>query len=115
MGEPVGNMDYLEDAIKELMTQADYYGYELVFYEINSKLTMLLHDLGFDFIKNGEEGYVTLKDFSLSGKKKRGERALINKFEREGYTFEMIEPPFSKELIQELKQVSDSWLDGQLE
>lgn len=115
MGEPVGNMDYLKDAIKELMTQADYYGYELVFYEINSKLTMLLHDLGFDFIKNGEEGYVTLKDFSLSGKKKRGERALINKFEREGYTFEMIEPPFSKELIQELKQVSDSWLDGQLE
>ena len=26
MGEPVGNMDYLKDAIKELMTQADYYG-----------------------------------------------------------------------------------------
>lgn len=73
---------------------------------------MLLHDLGFDFIKNGEEGYVTLKDFSLSVRK-RWEG--IIKFEREGYTFEMIEPPFSKELIQELKQVSDSWLDGQLE
>lgn len=115
MGEPVGNQQYLNEAIKELVTLSDKYGYKLVFYEINSKLTMLLHEYGFDFIKTGEEGFVKLDEFTLTGKKKRAQRALMNKFEREGYTFEMLEPPFSAELMAELKKVSDSWLGNRVE
>ena len=103
MGEPVGNQRYLKDAVRELVSLSDKYGYQLVFYEINSKLTMILHEFGFDFIKTGEEGYVELDKFTLSGKKQRAQRALMNKFEREGYEFSMVEPPFSEELMAELK------------
>ena len=115
MGEPVGNQRYLKDAVRELVSLSDKYGYQLVFYEINSKLTMILHEFGFDFIKTGEEGYVELDKFTLSGKKQRAQRALMNKFEREGYEFSMVEPPFSEELMAELKEVSDSWLGSRNE
>ncbi|WP_290033577.1 bifunctional lysylphosphatidylglycerol flippase/synthetase MprF [Ligilactobacillus cholophilus] len=115
MGEPVGNQDYIQEAVHELVILSDRYGYQLVFYEINSELTMLLHEYGFDFIKTGEEGFVKLDEFTIKGKKHRAQRALMNKFDREGFIFSIVEPPFSNEFIAEMKEVSDSWLNGRME
>lgn len=115
MGEPVGNPAKVLAAIEELMHAADLVDCHLAFYEISAELTMQLHEIGFDFIKFGEEGYVRLADFTLTGKKRRAERALMNKFEREGYVFKILEPPFSTALLTELKAVSDDWLAGRVE
>lgn len=115
MGGPIGDQQYLRPALEQFMQEADVYGYRLVFYEISGPLTMLLHEYGFDFIKTGEEGYLTLADFTLTGKKRRAQRALMNKFEREGYVFSIENPPFSSEFMEQLREVSDSWLNGQVE
>ncbi|MBC1553795.1 bifunctional lysylphosphatidylglycerol flippase/synthetase MprF [Listeria booriae] len=115
MGEPVGDSDYLEEALEELMTYADRYGYRPVFYEVDVDMLAFLHDHGFDFMKIGEEGFVSLPEFTLTGKKRKGERALMNKFEREGYTFEIIHPSFDDRTIQRLRDISDDWLDGRTE
>lgn len=115
MGEPVGDKTYFQAAVQAFMDDADNYDYQLVFYEINEEFTMLLHEYGFDFIKTGEEGLVKLSDFTLQGKKRRAQRALMNKFEREGYDFSFITPPYSDAVMAELKQVSDSWLGKQNE
>ncbi|MBC1402699.1 bifunctional lysylphosphatidylglycerol flippase/synthetase MprF [Listeria booriae] len=115
MGEPVGDPDYLEEALEELMTYADRYGYRPVFYEVDVDMLAFLHDHGFDFMKIGEEGFVSLPEFTLTGKKRKGERALMNKFEREGYTFEIIHPSFDDRTIQRLRDISDDWLDGRTE
>ncbi|EUJ35491.1 lysylphosphatidylglycerol synthetase [Brochothrix campestris FSL F6-1037] len=42
-------------------------------------------------------------------------RAAINKVEREEFVFEMIQPPFTAELMAELKAVSDNWLGNRKE
>ncbi|GHP15206.1 phosphatidylglycerol lysyltransferase [Lentilactobacillus fungorum] len=115
MGEPVGNPEKVEAAINDFMVAADKNGLKLLFYEINQALTMGLHENGFDFIKTGEDGLVDLAQFTLSGKRHRGERALMHKFDREGYQFEIIKPPFSPELMQKLRQISDEWLAGKVE
>ncbi|WP_268912779.1 bifunctional lysylphosphatidylglycerol flippase/synthetase MprF [Lentilactobacillus sp. SPB1-3] len=115
MGEPVGNPEKFSVAIDYFMEQADKQGYKLVFYEINEDLTMLLHEKGFDFIKTGETGLVDVQNFTLAGKRHRGERALMNKFDRDNYSFEILQPPFSKEFIQRLREISDEWLDGKEE
>lgn len=115
MGEPVGNPDKVSAAIDQLMVEADRYGYKLLFYEINQELTMNLHEIGFDFIKTGEDGLVNLPEFTLSGKRHRGERALMNKFDREGYQFEIIKPPFDSATLANLKAISDEWLDNRPE
>ncbi|MBC2189725.1 bifunctional lysylphosphatidylglycerol flippase/synthetase MprF [Listeria booriae] len=115
MGEPVGDSDYLEEALEELMTYADRYGYRPVFYEVDVDMLAFLHDHGFDFMKIGEEGFVSLPEFTLTGKKRKGERALMNKFAREGYTFEIIHPSFDDRTIKRLRDISDDWLDGRTE
>ena len=115
MGEPFGNQTVLQAALEQLLDDADSDGCSLVFYEINETLTMRLHEMGFDFIKTGEEGHVKLADFSLAGKRLRGERALMNKFARDQYEFAVLQPPFSAEVMAELRAVSDSWLAGETE
>lgn len=115
MGEPVGNKGKMVTAIDHFMAEADKQDYKLLFYEINQDLTMRLHESGFDFIKTGEDGLVNLNEFTLSGKRHRGERALMNKFNREGYQFELLQPPFDQGLIGKLKVISDEWLDNRPE
>jgi phosphatidylglycerol lysyltransferase len=115
MGEPIGNQDYLAPALQAFMHDANQAGLRPVFYEISESLTLRLHEMGFDFIKVGEEGHVDLATFSLVGKAHRGERALINKFKREGYQFALIQPPLSDAQFQELQAISDSWLHDETE
>ncbi len=115
MGEPVGDETQIPAAIADFMKQADDQDMSLVFYEINESLTMKLHEFGFDFMKFGEEGYVDVTTFTLAGTKRKGERALMHKFEREGYSVELLKPPFDDALLDVLQTVSDSWLDGRSE
>lgn len=115
MGDPVGNTAENRAALRQLITEADLYNYQLVFYEVSGQFTMLLHEFGFDFIKTGETGLVRLADFTLAGKRQRSQRALMHKFDREGFKFSVIEPPFDEEFIQEIKAVSDNWLGKQIE
>ena len=115
MGEPVGDETQIPAAIADFMKQADDQDMSLVFYEINESLTMKLHEFGFDFMKFGEEGYVDVTTFTLAGTKRKGERALMHKFEREGYSVELLKPPFDDALLDDLQTVSVSWLDGRSE
>lgn len=115
MGDPVGNQAKKNVAIRQFLREADCYGYQLVFYEVNRDTTMDLHEYGFDFMKTGEDGWVKLADFTLAGKKQRSQRALMHKFDREGYTFEIVQPPFTDELMKELKAISDDWLGKEVE
>ncbi|EPC55680.1 lysyl-tRNA synthetase [Lacticaseibacillus paracasei subsp. paracasei CNCM I-4270] len=115
MGEPVGDETQIPAAIADFMKQADDQDMSLVFYEINESLTMKLHEFGFDFMKFGEEGYVDVTTFTLAGTKRKGERALMHKFEREGYSVELLKSPFDDALLDDLQTVSDSWLDGRSE
>lgn len=115
MGDPVGDRQSWRPALRQFVREADKYGYQLVFYEVSSDMTMLLHEFGFDFIKTGETGLVKLADFTLAGKKQRSQRALMHKFDREGYSFSIEKPPFSEEQLKEMKQVSDSWLGNEVE
>ncbi|MFD2443944.1 phosphatidylglycerol lysyltransferase domain-containing protein [Bacillus sp. CGMCC 1.16607] len=115
LGDPVGEKGAIFKSIEELKESVDRFGYTPIYYQVSQKMLPYLHENGYDFIKLGEEGYVDLKEFSLSGKKMKGLRAGKNKLEREGYRFEIIHPPFSNELLTQLKYISDHWLGGRAE
>lgn len=115
LGNPAGNKLEFISAIDEFYNLADRYGYTPIFYQIDQKMIPTLHQYGYQFMKLGEEGIVDLTNFSIAGKKTRGLRAGYNKIAKAGYTFEVVKPKFSEELIEELKEVSEEWLDGKKE
>lgn len=115
MGDPSGKATDFEAATEELIEQADRYNYLPVFYENSEEMVMILHEFGYDFIKFGERAHVFLPDFTMSGKKMKGQRASFNKVLKEGYQFDVLKPPFSTETMQNLRSISDEWLDGRKE
>ncbi|MCL6574317.1 MAG: phosphatidylglycerol lysyltransferase domain-containing protein, partial [Bacillus sp. (in: Bacteria)] len=74
-----------------------------------------LHGHGFDFFKLGEVAFIDLKTLSLSENKMRGLSELRNKFLRDNFTFQIIEPPYSNEVMTELRGISNEWLQGSIE
>ena len=110
LGEPIGNQDFLEEAITEFRKFADRYAMVPVLYEISDKYFSIYHDYGYDFLKLGEEAIIDLKEFNLIGKKKKDLRLAKNKVVSGELQFEIVSPPFDEKFFEELKVVSDEWL-----
>ena len=115
LGDPIGEKQEFSNAIEEFQEKADLHGYTPVFYQVSDEMLPYLHGHGFAFFKLGEEAFVDLKNFSLTGNGMKGLRALKNKFNRENYCFELLKPPFTETVLEELKETSDEWLQGRKE
>lgn len=115
MGDPSGKKTDFRAAIKRFSEEMDQWGYQPLFYEVSEDVTMLMHEFGYEFIKIGEEAWVNLVDFTLTGKKMKAERAEMNKFARDNYAFKVIEPPFTDDFMKQLKVISDEWLGSRKE
>ena len=115
MGDPIGLKEYFPKAINEFIKEAESKNLIPLFYEIGQELTLLLHELGYEFMKFGETAKVNLTEFGLVGKSGRKFRAVMNRGENSGYSFKIMSPPFSKEFMNELENISNDWLSGREE
>lgn len=110
MGEPFGNRAYLDEALTDFIDRSFIKSLNPVFYEVGEKFTLNLHDYGFDFMKFGENALIDLGEFSLAGRKKSSLRNILNRFEKDGYKFEILDPPYDDRLLDRLEIISDKWL-----
>lgn len=115
MGEPVGSAQHISKALKLFITCATRANLEILFYEIGQTTTFLLHEHGYEFMKFGEFAKVDLSHFTTEGKQGRRFRVVLNKLEKKGYQFEMKEPPYDQEFLDQLAIISDKWLNGRQE
>lgn len=115
MSDPLAQPGYLEKALSQFLADAEVANVAVIFYEVNQETTLLLHEYGYGFMKFGETAQVPLEKFTIEGKHGKKFRTVVNKLENKGYQFEVLQPPFDKELLNDLKEISDSWLDGRQE
>lgn len=115
LGDPIGNTASFQSLLADFYSYAEKLGYDVIFYQVSDRFMPLYHNFGNQFFKLGEEAIIDLTQFTTSGKKRRGFRATLNKFNDLNIKFDIIEPPFSKAFIEELRKVSDKWLDGRTE
>ena len=115
LGPPIGNKDNLSNAIDEFYNMADSYGYTPVFCAIDNATIPHLHAIGYHFIKVGDDSSVDLENFTLEGRKMKSVRNAMSRVEKEGYSFEILNPPFSNSFLNELKDISDKWLGNRRE
>lgn len=115
MGEPFGDRAYLDEALSDFIDRSFIKSLNPVFYEVGEKFTLNLHDYGFDFMKFGENALIDLSEFSLAGRKKSSLRNILNRFEKDGYKFEILDPPYNDGLLDRLEIISDKWLKGREE
>ncbi|MGN7762227.1 bifunctional lysylphosphatidylglycerol flippase/synthetase MprF [Paenibacillus sp. 22594] len=115
LGDPLGPLDLINDGISEFRQAADLYGLAVVFYQATPAFLPVYHEQGYRFFKLGEEATVPLANFTLRGKKNSDLRSVRSRFEREGYVFEVADSPHSEALLDELRRISEEWLNGRKE
>ncbi|GAA3400055.1 bifunctional lysylphosphatidylglycerol flippase/synthetase MprF [Paenibacillus hodogayensis] len=115
LGDPIGPPERAGEAIREFKQFADRYALHVVFYQASPKLLSVYHEHGYRFFKLGEEALVPLNTFTLTGKSNAALRSVKNRFVRDGFRFEVVEPPHGEALMAQLKEISDRWLDGRKE
>ncbi len=110
MGDPIGPSSEHKDLIWRFREMSDQYDGRPAFYQINEDNIPIYADLGLTLLKLGEEGIVSLKEFTIPDGKKDELRRVLHKFEKLQYTFEIVPQTQIPLLIKEFKTVSDAWL-----
>ncbi|MFC5473746.1 bifunctional lysylphosphatidylglycerol flippase/synthetase MprF [Paraherbaspirillum soli] len=113
LSDPVGDPREWSELIWRFIEMADGHGGRPAFYKVRPQSLPLYLDAGLRVYKLGEEAHVPLEDFSLEGPRRAKLRHGVNRAEREGLSFELIEVAQVPALLGELKTVSDAWLNAQ--
>lgn len=112
VGDPVGPRQRWRDLVWGLRQLADRHGAGVAFYEVEAASLPLYLDLGLTAVKIGEEARVSLVDFSLGGAGRKGLRYAINRLDRDGCSFEVVDRDGAPAIIGQLEPVSRGWLAG---
>lgn len=110
LGGPIGAPASRPGAIAAFLATCAYDGWSPAFHQVDEAEAMLLRASGLQAVKIGEEAFIDLAAFTMSGKSMKATRNAISRAERDGITVEDIAPPLAPSLVSELAVVSDSWL-----
>jgi phosphatidylglycerol lysyltransferase len=110
LGDPLGDESEFKDLVAAFQQHCQLNGWAYAFNQARPQYLSLYESLGLKALKTGEEGIVAVQEFTLSGQAVKHLRATMNRFEREGFTAEVLSPPHSVELLERLKEISDAWL-----
>jgi phosphatidylglycerol lysyltransferase len=110
VGDPFGDRAHfpaLLGAFDELCRTNDWLP---AFLHTEPRHTELYKAAGFSLQKIGEEAVVDIKHFDEHVRGTKYFRQVRNKFTKQGYTTELLQPPFGADTMRRLKLVSDDWL-----
>ena len=110
LGDPIGDEKCFEAAIDEFVRLAEEHRMNVAIYELSAKYLATCADQGFTFVKIGEDAMLNLGTYSNVGNKGKIFRRMRNRMEEKGTHFELIEPPFTQEFLDEVRSVSDAWI-----
>lgn len=108
-GEPP-TADDEKDFLDALHRYADEEDLDLVFYQITPHWMSRLHDFGCTFFKLGEEAVMDVRAFGLAGGGSKSFRKILSRCDAAGFTFAVLDPPHSPDLIAQAREISDQWL-----
>lgn len=111
MGDPVGAEPVRERLAWQFRELCDRYNGRSIFYQVDAENLPLYVDMGLVLLKLGEEALVPIEGFSLQGSARAELRQAQRRAQRDGASFEVVEPGQVAELIPELQTISDQWLE----
>lgn len=110
MGDPVGPEAAWPELIWRFREMSDRFGGWASFYQVASDHLPYYLDLGLTLTKLGETARVSLADFSLDGRSRKGLRYTQHKMEKAGLAVEILPAGRAMERFRDLKRISDAWL-----
>ena len=110
LGDPVGPPEELCEIIERFCRFCKMNDWGVAFHQATSSALGVYRQLGFRKLKVGDDAIVDLKSFTLIGKAHKDVRTKFNQLEKDGIHAVHYPPPVSVEVLNDMKEVSDQWL-----
>ncbi|MDB5169327.1 MAG: hypothetical protein JWO41_683 [Candidatus Saccharibacteria bacterium] len=110
LGDPSGNPRQFGELVREFQRTCFSNDWLPAWVHIQDTSHQLLENQDFTLQKIGEEAVVNLEAFTDTGRNKYF-RHIRNKFEKQGFSTELLTPPHHTAVKDRLRQISDEWLD----
>ncbi|MBI3951145.1 MAG: bifunctional lysylphosphatidylglycerol flippase/synthetase MprF [Acidobacteria bacterium] len=110
LADLVGPEEEIEETIRQFMTLCQENDWALAFYQTLPDFLPIYERVGLRKLKIGDDAIVDLIHFNLEGKEMKKFRHRINQMEKSGVHVVEYEPPISEEVLRQVKEVSDEWL-----
>ncbi|MBL8931435.1 MAG: bifunctional lysylphosphatidylglycerol flippase/synthetase MprF [Kineosporiaceae bacterium] len=111
MGDPVGEEAEFDELLWSFLDLCDRNLGRPVFYCVHEEVAELYRRHGLTLSKLGEEAVIDLAGFTMQGKNRAKLRSEVRSSERVGVSVEIVEPDRVREVLPELRVVSDTWLE----
>lgn len=111
LGDPVGPEEEIEPTVRGFMDFCQGNDWGFGFHQTLPDFLPIYTQLGFRKLKIGDDAIVDLKTFSLEGKARKHLRYYVNQQEKVGAQILHYQPPLSDEVLTQLQEVSDDWLE----
>lgn len=111
MGDPVGPQRAWADLAWTFREVADRAGARIAFYQASTEALPLYLDLGLVPLKIGEEAIIDLSAFSLQGRRRREDRNILSRGERDGLDVDFLPIGGGMPMLAEIEAISADWLE----
>lgn len=110
LGDPAGPAQGIEPIVRKFSEYCRDNGWGLAFHQATGEFLGMYRRLGFKKLKVGDEAIVDLTRFTLEGKAAKTTRSRVHQLEVSGIRTRYVEPPIPDELMDQIRSVSDEWL-----
>ncbi|MFI5240640.1 MAG: bifunctional lysylphosphatidylglycerol flippase/synthetase MprF [Candidatus Saccharimonadia bacterium] len=110
LNDPVGPKSEIKSLLDQFLDFCSANGWVCAFVDVAATALKELRHYSFRDLKIGEDAIVDVAHFELEVQHNKHFRNIKNRFEKESYKFEYIEPPYDRSLLSSLQQISDEWL-----
>lgn len=110
LGDVVGKDESLPAFLKAYVAWCHENGWMVSFMQTGERHLDLYKERSLDVLKVGEDAVVHLDKFASETIKKKDFKNRVKKFEKDGFSFELLKPPHSEDTLDKLQVVSNAWL-----
>jgi phosphatidylglycerol lysyltransferase len=110
LGDPIGPAEDIAACITSFEAFCAQNDWEAAYCQVLPDHLEEYQDRGCHALCIGSEAIINLATFSIAGGDKKNIRTGVNKMKKLGYQAEVLQPPHSPNLMNEMHQISDEWL-----
>ncbi len=112
LGDPIGNPHKFNDLLSDFLDQCFSNDWLPSFIHTSDTNLKLFERHGFMVQKLGQEAVVQLDHFDAELKDAKYFRQILNKFNKQGYTCELLSPPHHQAVLARTATISAEWLSN---
>ena len=110
LSDPVGNPKRFDNLMENFLSQCFSNDWLPAFIHTSDKYSNLYEKYGFTVQKLGQEAIVDVEHFEKNLKGSKYFRQILNKFNKQRYTTELLSAPHHQAILDRTKHISDEWL-----